>query len=308
LGDVPVLGKLFRNTTTTKRKQNLMVFIHPVIMRDVLSGDEYTRQKYSKLRHAQDLSKVTKRGILKDKAAKYHNTKWKPHSQKFIERELKEYEVADKILVPSSFVKKTFLENGIHENKIIKIPYAFSLKKFKSINRFSEKQENTILFVGQLSPRKGVGVLLKAFEIVKKEITNSELWLVGSLNNSISKANFQSNGIKYFGVLKGKELMDKFQRATVFCLPSFEEGLALVLTEANYFNLPIIATPNTGIEDLTINSENRLLIPPGNHLLLAKFILNVLSNHNTKTNTSRFTHRTWTDFTEQLLNTLRLIV
>jgi len=71
LGDLPVLGKLFRNTTTTKKKQNLMVFIHPVIMRDVLSGDEYTRQKYSKLRNIQSASNVTKRGILADKATKF---------------------------------------------------------------------------------------------------------------------------------------------------------------------------------------------------------------------------------------------
>ena len=71
LGDVPIIGKLFRNTTTEKKKTNLMVFIHPVIMRDVLSGDHYTRQKYSKLKHAQSISNITRRGILKDKAAEF---------------------------------------------------------------------------------------------------------------------------------------------------------------------------------------------------------------------------------------------
>ena len=71
LGDIPVLGKLFRSTTTTKQKQNLMVFIHPVIMRDVLSGDEYTRQKYNKLRAIQSASNVTERGILSNKASKF---------------------------------------------------------------------------------------------------------------------------------------------------------------------------------------------------------------------------------------------
>jgi len=73
LGDVPVLGKLFRSSTTTKRKQNLMVFIHPVIMRDVLTGDAYTRQKYNKLKNVQSASNVTRRGILDDKAAKFPN-------------------------------------------------------------------------------------------------------------------------------------------------------------------------------------------------------------------------------------------
>ena len=71
LGDVPILGKLFRSTTTEKTKTNLMVFIHPMIMRDVLSGDHYTRQKYNKLKKAQSLSNITRRGILKDKATKF---------------------------------------------------------------------------------------------------------------------------------------------------------------------------------------------------------------------------------------------
>jgi len=68
LGNIPIVGKLFRSSTTTKVKKNLMVFIHPVIMRDVLSGDYYTRQKYNKLRKAQVDSAVTKRGILAQKA------------------------------------------------------------------------------------------------------------------------------------------------------------------------------------------------------------------------------------------------
>ena len=71
LGDVPVIGKLFRSTTTEKRKTNLMVFIHPVIMRDVLTGDYYTNQKYKKLRKIQEISKVTNRGILRSTAAKF---------------------------------------------------------------------------------------------------------------------------------------------------------------------------------------------------------------------------------------------
>jgi general secretion pathway protein D len=64
LGDLPIIGRVFRSTVTTKDKQNLMVFIHPVIMRDVLSGNSYTRQKYNKLRRSQVSAKITKRGLL----------------------------------------------------------------------------------------------------------------------------------------------------------------------------------------------------------------------------------------------------
>ena len=64
LGDLPIVGRAFRSTISSKDKQNLMVFIHPVIMRDVLSGDSYTRQKYNKLRRSQHETRITKRGLL----------------------------------------------------------------------------------------------------------------------------------------------------------------------------------------------------------------------------------------------------
>ena len=71
LGDLPVVGKLFQNNRTTKIKQNLMIFMHPVIMRDVLNATGYTREKYNQIRRAQQNSRVTSRGLLKNKAAAF---------------------------------------------------------------------------------------------------------------------------------------------------------------------------------------------------------------------------------------------
>jgi general secretion pathway protein D len=61
LGDVPVLGSIFRNNTTTKTKNNLMVFIHPVILPDGQAADHYTRMKYHTLQQQQANSKVSER-------------------------------------------------------------------------------------------------------------------------------------------------------------------------------------------------------------------------------------------------------
>jgi general secretion pathway protein D len=62
LGDLPFIGKAFRSTTTTKTQQNLMVFIHPMILRDVLSADSYTLQKYNNIRGAQVDNNIQQRG------------------------------------------------------------------------------------------------------------------------------------------------------------------------------------------------------------------------------------------------------
>ena len=66
LGSIPVLGRLFSYTATTKVKSNLMVFIRPVILHDS-KADYFTAQKYSVIRESQVEAKIGKRGLLDDK-------------------------------------------------------------------------------------------------------------------------------------------------------------------------------------------------------------------------------------------------
>jgi general secretion pathway protein D len=53
LGDIPLLGSLFRYRTTNKSKRNLMVFLHPTILRDPDTADVYSQAKYDDVREAQ---------------------------------------------------------------------------------------------------------------------------------------------------------------------------------------------------------------------------------------------------------------
>ena len=55
LGDIPLLGYLFRSTGTSINKTNLMVFIHPVILRDKATTEHYTNSKYNYLRALQSI-------------------------------------------------------------------------------------------------------------------------------------------------------------------------------------------------------------------------------------------------------------
>jgi Flp pilus assembly secretin CpaC len=53
LGDIPFLGALFRSKTADVTKTNLMVFIHPVILRDAAITESYTNSKYNYIRALQ---------------------------------------------------------------------------------------------------------------------------------------------------------------------------------------------------------------------------------------------------------------
>lgn len=63
LGDIPLLGNLFKSRSVSRMKSNLMVFIHPTVLRSQNEGDFYTRRKYDALRTVQ-LEAVDKRGKL----------------------------------------------------------------------------------------------------------------------------------------------------------------------------------------------------------------------------------------------------
>jgi general secretion pathway protein D len=66
LGDVPLLGNLFRYRNTTKLKRNLMVFLHPVILRDPAQGTLYTSDKYSYIREQQLAARTREVSLLPD--------------------------------------------------------------------------------------------------------------------------------------------------------------------------------------------------------------------------------------------------
>ena len=68
LGDIPLLGHLFKVTTTTKDKQNLMVFIHPVIIRDDVVGNIATNAKYKYIQARQLDAGLDDRGLIKEGA------------------------------------------------------------------------------------------------------------------------------------------------------------------------------------------------------------------------------------------------
>ena len=65
LGDIPLLGHLFKATTTTQDKRNLMVFIHPVIIRDAATTDVATNTKYNFIQARQLEAELDDRGLIK---------------------------------------------------------------------------------------------------------------------------------------------------------------------------------------------------------------------------------------------------
>lgn len=180
-----------------------------------------------------------------------------PHPR-ILEEELREYEVADYISIPSHFVKRTFLEKGFPESKLIHAPYGVDLSKFRQIPKTDSVFR--VVFAGGMSLRKGVHYLIQAFSELK--LPNSELLLVGGMSDEIRQFFKKYEGsYRYIGRVPQNELYMHYSQGSVFVMMSIEEGLALVQPQAMACGLPIIATTNTGAEDIVRQGKDGYIIP-----------------------------------------------
>jgi glycosyltransferase involved in cell wall biosynthesis len=181
-----------------------------------------------------------------------------PHP-KIIEKELREYESSDFIMVPSSFAKETFIKRKIKARKILQLPYGVDLLEFYPEKKIDNKFR--VIFCGSISIRKGSHYLIQAFQDLK--LKNAELWLVGEVQfciKQILKNILFSSDIKFFKPVRQKELRWFYNQSNVFVLPSFEEGMATVLLQAMSCSLPIICSKNSGGEDLISSGEGGFIL------------------------------------------------
>ncbi len=196
--------------------------------------------------------------ILKEEFDRF-GLKFNGAHPKIIERELKEYEEADYIEVPSSFAKQTFVEYGVKETKIILGSMGVDLTEFRPI----PKKDNTFRVVcsGLLSLRKGTHYLLQAF--CELNLPDAELWLIGKISEEIRPflRKYDNGKVFCMGPFIQNQMYRYYSQGSVFILMSIEEGLAVVQLQAAACGLPIICTTNTGGEDIVRDGIDGFVIP-----------------------------------------------
>ncbi|MFH0806295.1 MAG: glycosyltransferase family 4 protein [Candidatus Brennerbacteria bacterium] len=176
-----------------------------------------------------------------------------------IEDDLRAYEEMDYISVPSLFAKRSFLNEGVPERKLIHVPYGIDLKEFYP----KPKKDNVfrVIYVGAMTLSKGVHYLLRAF--AELNLSNSELLLVGSSRSGDIEPFFKKYEGKFhwIGHVPQRELQHHYSQSSVFAICSIQEGLAMVQLQAMACGLPIIATTNTGAEDVVREGVDGFIIP-----------------------------------------------
>ncbi|RLG92575.1 hypothetical protein DRO37_09200 [Candidatus Bathyarchaeota archaeon] len=184
----------------------------------------------------------------------------------------------DYLWKPSSYVLFPYREYINNADEIIAVSNAaakfisyFTSKKIEiigngvNVSEFSPKVKTfdgrSVLFVGRFTYRKGIHILLKAFQRVKEEVKHAHLTLVGSgyfssVAELLIRALNLSKHVSMMGCVKKEKLVELYQRSHVFVLPSlYGESFGTVLLEAMASKTPAVASEHGGIKEVIINGK-----------------------------------------------------
>lgn len=197
------------------------------------------------------------------------------HYNKDIEMGLKEYEETDYIIVPSTFVKRGFIAEGINEKKILCISPGIDLSNFKPIPK--NDKVFRIIYVGGIHLRKGIQYLLEAISSLK--LKDFELWLIGNVHNSMKGILKKYTGLyRLINFVPNYDLYKYYSQGSIFAFPSLEDSFGKVIVEAMSCGLPVIVTTNTAAEDVVRESIDGFIIPTKNVEALKEKILYMYEN------------------------------
>ncbi len=135
------------------------------------------------------------------------------------------------------------------------------------------REKTSLLFLGRLGQRKGAFDLLQAVATLVPRYPNLRVLLGGDGDLDAVRARAEALGVgghvSLLGWVKGADKARLLDEATVYVLPSYNEGLPMSVLEAMAHGLPVVSTPVGGIPEAVRDGEEGFLVPPGDVQLLA---------------------------------------
>ncbi len=153
--------------------------------------------------------------------------------------------------------------------------------------RSVKKVKGRILFLGRPEPRKGLTVLIEAFNQLRSRMPGVSLTLVGTSEEQLralyprkdADAAEEAQGHQGSGQLGEDAKIEQMGKAEVMCAPSLGgESFGIVLTEAMAAGLPVVASDIRGYRAVLGDGANGVLVPPGDAKALENALYSTLSN------------------------------
>ncbi len=162
--------------------------------------------------------------------------------------------MADKIFANSSFSRRTLIEFGIPAERVSVIPLGADLKRF-AFGSGPPTGRLRILFLGNVSGRKGIGILLEAWKQLNTR--SVELIIAGSVpDDRLLRDALNNSGATVLGRVDDATAVHLFQTSSLFCMPSLIEGFGLVYLQSLSCGTPVLGTENTVVPDILASAPS----------------------------------------------------
>jgi glycosyltransferase involved in cell wall biosynthesis len=188
---------------------------------------------------------------------------------------------ADAVIAVSTRVQDVLLESGLDPDRVRYLANGVSVDRFADVPSSRPHDPPRVLFVGGLTPRKGVLDLLAASSMLLDEGVRHELWLVGGMPDEGAESHRQVlDAVPPHAELKGQvdpaDMADVYAAADVFCLPSWWEAMPLTVLEAQAAGLPVVATDVGDVASMVVDGTTGHLVPARDRAALAGALRSLL--------------------------------
>ncbi len=231
----------------------------------------------TRIEFAEMLSKYAPTNVVKMTQEHLHDD-----SNKYIERVKKSFRNLEYLVVLGPGSKENY-SKWLEDNEKIKIVEIPNILE-KKLNESSELKGHTLISVGRLHPVKGFSDLLKVFSLVKKEIKDAKLNIVGGgteFENLKKEAEELGiiNDVNMPGMVSGDEVNKLMIKSDIYVMTSLTECFPMVLLEASACGLPLISFDvPVGPKAIIKNKKNGYLISDRNIEKMANIIIKLFQN------------------------------
>ncbi|HEY0704529.1 MAG TPA: glycosyltransferase [Candidatus Acidoferrales bacterium] len=204
-------------------------------------------------------------------------------------------EKADLFLAVSEFIAKRAAEQrGVAADRIVVHYIGVDTEKFRP--PIAPKRKQQVLFVGRLVEKKGCEFLIKAMEIVQRELPEAELIVIGDGPRRAqleSEARRTLKKYQFMGMQTSAVVQERLQEAALLCVPSVtasdgdSEGLPIAVYEAQASGLPVAAFASAGIPEAITHGETGFLAPERDWKQLGEYLALLLKNADLRERFSR---------------------
>jgi glycosyltransferase involved in cell wall biosynthesis len=185
-----------------------------------------------------------------------------------IERESREYLLADRVVVLSSFARRTFERESFPSHRVLTLPLGVDVLAFRAPatvvgardQRIRSGSPLRVLYVGTLSLRKGLLDLEAALERLPD--VPLEIRLIGAATPEVAGVLGRlGTRVTHVPAMPQIQLPAEYWASDLFVFPTLEDGFGLVLTQAKAAGLPILCTTNCAGPDLVHQDEDGWIVP-----------------------------------------------